>query len=84
MLQRDSLVSPLAERDYTFPATRVNCLNSEGDSLNSHNQGRIYFNKVTSPKAWHEIPGRAHGIPRSAGGARKIIALFVERAKAQK
>lgn len=81
-LQATSLVSPTEPRDYTFPQTKVNFVNSEGDGTRSNHQGRIYYEQITSPKAWHEIAGTAHGIPGTAEGARISRDLYLKECRA--
>lgn len=82
-LQAISLASPTEPRDYSFPRTKVNFVNSEADGTHANHQGRIYYEKITSTKAWYEIPGRAHGIERTKEGAKIIRELFLNECKAQ-
>lgn len=82
-LQATSLVSPIEPRDSSFPKTKVNFVNSEGDGTHANHQGRIYYEKITSPKAWYQILGRAHNIDGVEAGAKIIRELFLKECKEQ-
>lgn len=74
-LQDTSLVSPTETRDYSFPRTKVNFVNSETDYANA--TGKLYYDVITTAKAWYQIPGDEHGVDQTAVGAKKIRDLFL-------
>lgn len=82
-LRADSLVSPTEERDYAYPRTKVNFVNSQADGTHANHQARLYFEKVTSAKAWYVIPGDSHFVHGTLEGAKKIRELHLNECKPQ-
>lgn len=58
------------QRRFDYPHTHLVFLLSEGDK--SLPQARLYYDAVTSPKTWHTLPGRAHGVDREAATAPEV------------
>ncbi|GEM_PF-3119111 len=81
ILQDTSLVSPTETRDYSFPKTKVNFVNSETDYANA--TGKLYYDVITTAKAWYQISGDEHGVDQTANGAKKIRDLFLTECVAQ-
>lgn len=77
--QDTSLVSPTPTetRDYDFPATKVNFVNSQADATAADEQGLLYFNALLSPKTWYEISGTSHEVAATTEGSQKIRELFL-------
>ena len=82
-LQDTSLVSPTESRDYSFPKTKVNFVNSEGDYSAAHTTGKIYYEVIATAKAWYQIAGSEHGIDATPEGANKIRELFLSECVAK-
>ncbi len=80
-LQDTSLVSPTETRDYSFPKTKVNFVNSNTDYANA--TGKLYHDVITTAKAWYQISGDEHGVDQTTDGAKKIRDLFLTECVAQ-
>ncbi len=61
---------PERRRRFDYPYTHLVFLLSEGDK--SLAQARLYYDAVTSPKTWHSLPGRAHGVDREPATASEV------------
>ncbi len=81
LLDAESIVSSLAVRDFSYPKTKTNFLNSERDSTGSDEQGRIYYEAITTEKAWHEIAGSVHTVDATEEGAAVIRDLFLNECR---
>jgi hypothetical protein len=76
-LRDTSLVSPTETRDYDYPHTKVNFVNSEADSTAADECGRLYSNAIATAKSWYEIAGTQHEVDSTAAGGQKIRDLLL-------
>lgn len=77
--QDESLASPTDYRDYDFPKTKVNFVNSVNDWTAADEQGKFYYNQLPndpSRKSWYDIPGTEHNIYITLDGSAKIKELL--------
>lgn len=71
-----SLISSTDVRDYHFPNTKVNFLEADGIPFDVAT-GRLYFDKITSPKAFFTVTSNEHEVDGTKVGAQKIQELFL-------
>jgi hypothetical protein len=77
-LQTESIVSPLTNetRDYHYPNTRVVFVEGELDVFT--NNGRIFYDAISSEKNWVVLTGVGHGVPHNYDGATKIQEMLLD------
>ena len=79
--QDTSIVSSTESRDYDYPNTKVNFVESAGDTQNADDQAQIYYDAVTSAKSWYYISAATHGVFEDPEGSAKIQELFLSECK---
>ena len=80
-LQKTSLISETEYRDYNFPFTKVNFVNSYDDPTDSHEHGKFYYEQIETEKAWYDIDEMIHVVDGSTQGSEKILDLFRHECK---
>lgn len=75
--QDESLVSPLVNRIYSFPGTKVNFVESVQDSTNVYTLARFYYDAISSQKSWYDIPGTEHEVYLVPEASAIMQGLFV-------
>ncbi len=81
ILKDDSLASPTKPKDWYYPNTKVNFVQSESDVSHSDELGRYYYDVITSEKKWYEIPGSVHTLDNYQQSAEIIRQLFIEECR---
>ena len=82
-LQAESIVSPLTNetRDYHYPNTQVVFVEGELDVVT--NNGRIFYDTITSEKSWFVLTGVGHGIPNDSSGSTTIQEMLLDGLEGQ-
>ncbi len=75
-----SLLSRREKRDLEYPHTKVNFVGADSDH-HFQRQGREFYEVVTAPKSWYEIPDAFHNVDQSPAGADKITELFLNECR---
>ena len=79
--QDESLVSPVTNRIYSFPSTKVNFVETVKDSSSAYPLAKFYYDAISSQRSWYDIPGTEHEVYKTPGGSTKMKELFVNECK---
>ena len=83
LAQDNSLTSPTEYRQYDYPNTKVNFIVSPEDPKLAYPQSQIYYNLITSAKAYYTIAEPVHAVPETPDGYEKIRQLMLDECKVQ-